>query len=162
MCNNFTRKIFGKKNNIQNKSNFKDLDDELKSIEILPMDDITEITKEIRDIIYSVFMRYNLLNKFKGYKKYFIYVSRQVSPAKTVTEAHKIWLDLSIIETFDDLPKQNINSLCIPNLLLVRVECIENYSISYRDGGWGFKGYVFSLLIDMINIKIWDARGEPA
>jgi hypothetical protein len=159
MAIQFLKKFFGNKKQAVGNNDVQVLGINLQDIQVLPMSDGTHLTEEMRKIVYKVFDHYQLLEKFRGYRKYFIYVSDQVLVKQTVKEAHKIWTDLLRLDTFENIPHQKSDALCVENLLLVQFECIHKQTPNM--GSWyGFKGYFLSLLIDSKNLSIWDARGE--
>lgn len=148
----------------ENEKDSDSSDMNVRDIIVLPLDNKTSITHKMRECIYSVLEKYNVMKNLHGYKSYYIRITNQIPLSVTTIKAYHLWKDplFSQIETPFGLPRQQSDSVCLKDIWLLRIECVNKNTISYRSGGWGFDGYVLNILVDSSNLKIWDARGEKA
>lgn len=116
---------------------------------------------ELQEQIGQILENFGLSKLAPTAKELIVYVEDPVSPGASLTEAHANWTDASAVTTPEGFPRRANSSTCPPSLIRVAVECCNR-----RSGGmssyYGFEGYFLSLLINLTDNCIWDARGEAA
>lgn len=125
------------------------------------IDDDIFTLEYIKKIVLFVIEKNSLFKKFPGYKKYRLKAVQKIREGTIVSNAHVVWKDewFEKVKTPNALPRKKNNDVCPANIILVRLECVNEITPN-MGSWWGFQGYVLSMLIDIKNYEIWDARGE--
>ncbi len=119
------------------------------------------ISDEQQEIILEIFKNYNLANVYHPKKEikleqYVIYDTE-----KSILNNHKLWNSIETIETPPSLPRLESDYKDINKLFQLSIQYIDNES-GGMSSFFGFNGYYLSLILDLENKTIIDARGQTA
>jgi hypothetical protein len=111
----------------------------------------------------KVIQRYDLLSKMVRYNDFKVILRANVGLGASLLEAHNLCRENSALEAMEtpfSLPREGIESKSKRELVAVIIKFINAERRSNMGDYWDFEGYVLSLLVDIKNQTIWDARGE--
>ena len=116
-----------------------------------------------RDVC-EILERERLLDHIPRSNKVVVSIGKAITQGTLVCDAHgRIWKAHYVggLRALRPFPKRNPDDQCPSHIRSVFVDCVVRTS-----GGmgsfYGFEGFFVSLLIDLDQRVIWDARGEPA
>lgn len=120
------------------------------NVVILPLDEKTQLTKIIKEVVYEILDKYKSFQELQNYNSYYIRVPVQILPGENIQKACNVWIKphFSEIKTPFVLPRKGGDFICQNNHLLIKVECVNSATKSYRSGEWDVDGYMLLILAD--------------
>lgn len=138
---------------------------DIKNLIILPESKSSlKLTDKIRFAVRKVLSEYDFIHAFNQYYNFLVYVKKEIRAGETLLSAHGPAFkyeshDMEKFETPFALPRENSSTPCPQNL--VQVEIV--FTIKINNGkdkqDFKFRAYFLSLLVNIDNATIWDARG---
>jgi hypothetical protein len=104
-----------------------------------------------------------LIEHLPRHKMLRIELENEVVSGTSLVKAHGSWKEtyFQTIQTPPGLPRQPFDAVCPAGIVKVAVACIDRHTPG-MGSHFGFKGYYLSVLVSLLEQRIWDARGQPA
>lgn len=118
---------------------------------------------ELQRSIRAVLEAFGLKDKVPRCNRTIVWVEDAISPGTNLAAAHAWWTTSYFpqVQVPDAFPSQTLDAICPVGCIRLGVECIQRMS-GGMGSTYGFEGYFISLLIDLHQRVVWDARGELA
>jgi hypothetical protein len=143
--------------------------EDIQDLPIHPLENSSiKLSDKISLVVREVLTKYNFLNILNQYHNFQVSVTKEISQGETLISAHGPHAsryeshDIEIFETPLNLPRQESSSLCPNDLVQVKIYFSVRINIGDNKRAFEFRPYVLSLLVNVKNSTIWDARGKLA
>jgi hypothetical protein len=137
--------------------------EDIKDLSILvPKNSSIKLSDKKVWAVRKALAKYDFLSIFNKYKRLQIFVSKEIFVGDNLIDAHGPVYEATDIDRFEtpiNLPRQNRFSLCLDNLVQVKIFFTAQINLNESKQAFEFRPYILSLLVNSENSTIWDARG---
>jgi hypothetical protein len=118
---------------------------------------------EVQDSVAALIDSSGILDLFPSQKEIDVWIGKPIEEGSTLAEAHKIWKPGAFdrIDSIPGFPFRQTGESCPGGLTRVSINFIQKRTPG-MGSFFGYEGYFISLLANLSELSIWDARGESA
>lgn len=118
---------------------------------------------EKRDLVAALLESSALLDAYPSVVEIDVWIGRLIEEGSSLAKAHEIWQPAAFerIDAIPGFPFREAEESCPGGLTQISIDFVDKRTPG-MGSFFGFKGYFMSLLANLSDLSVWDARGESA